>query len=90
MNKIFLSIAVAIAAILVASSSLFIVDQSQVAVVYFKATPANPRIDTPHLFAINPAGMIVQDWSDSSVGAMLAAKGGAAAAIQALIASAPK
>jgi hypothetical protein len=40
------------------------------------------------LFAINPAGMIVQDWSDSSVGAMLAAKGGAAAAIQAMIASA--
>jgi len=65
-------------------------DQSQVAVAYFKATPANPRIDTPHLFAINPAGTIVQDWSDNSVGAMLAAKGGAAAAIQALMAAAPK
>jgi len=71
-------------------TSPIVFDQSQVAVAYFKATPANPRIDTPHLFAINPTGMIVQDWSDSSVGAMLAAKGGAAAAIQALIASAPK
>ena len=57
------------------------------AIAYFKATPANPRIDTPHLFAINPAGMIVQDWSDSSVATMLAAKGGAAAAIQALMAA---
>jgi peroxiredoxin len=65
-------------------------DQSQVAIGYFKATPSNSRIDTPHLFAINPAGMIVQDWSDNAVGTMLAGKGGAAAVIQALIASAPK
>jgi hypothetical protein len=61
-----------------------------VAIGYFKATPSNSRIDTPHLFAINPAGMIVQDWSDNAVGTMLAGKGGAAAVIQALIASAPK
>jgi peroxiredoxin len=71
-------------------TSPIVFDQSQVAIGYFKATPANPRIDTPHLFAINPAGMIVQDWPDSAVGTMLAAKGGVAAAIQALIAAAPK
>jgi peroxiredoxin len=68
-------------------TSPIVFDQSQVAIAYFKATPANPRIDTPHLFAINPAGMIVQDWSDSSVATMLAAKGGATAAIQALMAA---
>jgi peroxiredoxin len=65
-------------------------DQSQVAVAFFKATPANPRIDTPHLFAISPTGMIVQDWSDNALGTMLTAKGGVAGAIQAMIASAPK
>jgi peroxiredoxin len=71
-------------------TSPILFDQSQVAIAYFKATPANPRIDTPHLFAISPAGMIVQDWPDASVGRMLTAKGGVAAAIQSTIASAPK
>ncbi len=69
-------------------TSPIVFDQSQVAIAYFKATPANPRIDTPHMFAINPAGMIVQDWPDGAVGAMLAAKGGVAGAIQALMAAA--
>jgi peroxiredoxin len=68
--------------------SPIVFDQSQVAIAYFKATPANPRIDTPHLFAINPAGMIVQDWPDAAVGVMMAAKGGVAGAIHALIDSA--
>jgi peroxiredoxin len=67
-------------------TSPIVFDQSQVAIAYFKATPANPRIDTPHMFAINPAGMIVQDWSEGVVGNMLTAKGGVAAAIQALMA----
>jgi peroxiredoxin len=38
-------------------------DSSQVAISYFKATPQNPVFDTPHLFAINPAGMIVKEWA---------------------------
>jgi peroxiredoxin len=38
-------------------------DSSQVAISYFKATPQNPTFDTPHLFAINPSGMIVKDWT---------------------------
>lgn len=71
-------------------TSPIVFDQSQVAVAFFRATPQNSRIDTPHLFAINPAGNIAQDWSDTTVGNMLAAKGGVAGAIQALIASAPK
>jgi peroxiredoxin len=69
-------------------TSPIVFDQSQVAIAYFKATPANSRIDTPHLFAINPAGMIVQDWPDSAVGTMLSGKGGVAAAIQALMGAA--
>jgi len=68
-------------------TSPIVFDQSQVAIAYFKASPANPRIDTPHMFAINPAGMIVQDWPDGAVGTMLAAKGGVAGAIQALMAA---
>jgi peroxiredoxin Q/BCP len=68
-------------------TSPIVFDQSQVAVAFFKATPANPRIDTPHMFAINPTGMIVQDWSDNAVGAMLSGKGGVTAAIQAVMAS---
>jgi len=38
-------------------------DSSQVAISYFKATPQNPAFDTPHLFAINPNGLIVKEWS---------------------------
>jgi peroxiredoxin len=71
-------------------TSPILFDQSQVAVAYFKATPANPRIDTPHIFAINPAGNIVQDWPDGAVGTLLGSKGGVAAAIQAMMAANPK
>jgi len=38
-------------------------DSSQVAISYFKATPQNPTFDSPHLFAINPNGLIVKDWT---------------------------
>ena len=42
-------------------------DSGQVALSYFKATPAKPSFDTPHLFAINPQGMIVRDWVQTQV-----------------------
>lgn len=42
-------------------------DSGQVALSYFKATPAKPAFDTPHLFAINPQGMIVRDWAQLQV-----------------------
>jgi peroxiredoxin len=42
-------------------------DQGQVALSYFKATPAKPSFDTPHLFAIDPNGNIVHDWSETEV-----------------------
>ncbi len=42
-------------------------DASMVAMAYFKATPARPAIDTGHVFAIDPSGMIVQDWAQSLV-----------------------
>ncbi|HSP68254.1 MAG TPA: redoxin domain-containing protein [Bryobacteraceae bacterium] len=41
-------------------------DSSQVAIAYFKATPQNPSFDSPHLFAINPNGMIVKDWTQAA------------------------
>lgn len=41
-------------------------DSSQVAIAYFKATPANAHFDTPHWFLINPSGMIVHDWGQAS------------------------
>jgi thiol-disulfide isomerase/thioredoxin len=41
-------------------------DQGQMTIGYFKATPQNPAFDTPHLFAINPAGMIVKDWNQGT------------------------
>ena len=66
-------------------TSPIVFDQSQVAIAYFKATPQNARIDTPHVFIINPAGQIVQDWPDSQVGNIMAAKGGVAAALQAVM-----
>ena len=48
-------------------TSPFLFDQGQVAVTYFRATPQNPAFDTPHLFAIDPNGMIVRDWGQLSV-----------------------
>jgi peroxiredoxin len=41
-------------------------DSSQVAVAYFKASPARPGFDTPHWFAIDPNGMIVSDWGQTA------------------------
>jgi thiol-disulfide isomerase/thioredoxin len=49
------------------STSAFLFDQGQVAITYFKATPSNPTFDTPHLFAIDPNGMIVRDWGMAGV-----------------------
>jgi peroxiredoxin len=48
-------------------TSAFLFDQGQVAITYFRATPANPTFDTPHLFAIDPNGMIVRDWNQLGV-----------------------
>jgi peroxiredoxin Q/BCP len=41
-------------------------DSGQVAMTYFKASPARPSFDTPHWFAIDPNGTIVHDWSQIS------------------------
>jgi peroxiredoxin len=38
-------------------------DQGQVAASYFNATPEHNSYDTPHLFIIDPNGMIVKDFS---------------------------
>jgi peroxiredoxin len=48
-------------------TSISLFDQGQVAITYFRATPQNPVFDTPHLFAIDPNGMIVRDWSQLGV-----------------------
>jgi peroxiredoxin len=40
-------------------------DQGQMAASYFNATPAKPSFDTPHLFVINPSGLIVRDYGHS-------------------------
>ena len=69
------------------TTSPIVFDQSQVAIGYFKATPTNSRIDTPHLFIINPTGNIVEDWPDGKVATILAAKGGVAGALQAVMAT---
>ncbi len=42
-------------------------DSGQTAMWYFKATPQRPSFDSPHLFAINPQGMIVRDWNQSDI-----------------------
>ena len=42
-------------------------DQGQMALSYFKATPAHSNIDMPHLFAIDPNGNIARDWNQDEV-----------------------
>jgi peroxiredoxin len=58
-------------------------DTGQTAMWYFRATPARPQFDAPHLFAINPQGMMVRDWSQADVEAP-----GFAAELQALVSGA--
>jgi len=62
-------------------------DSGQTAMWYFKATPQHSQFDTPHVFAINPAGMLVKDWNQSELEAK-----GFAAQLDALVglAAAPK
>ena len=42
-------------------------DSGQVAIAYFKATPQKPTFDQPHLFAINPSGLIVKEWAQAGI-----------------------
>lgn len=63
-------------------------DQSQTAIAYFKATPTNARIDTPHAFIIDPNGMIADDWPEGRIATILGSKGGVAAALQAVMSAA--
>ncbi|MBX9599824.1 MAG: peroxiredoxin family protein [Bryobacteraceae bacterium] len=43
-------------------TSPILIDQGQMAASYFKASPTNPGFDTPHLFVIDPQGVIVRDF----------------------------
>jgi len=64
-------------------------DQGQMAASYFKLTPTHSSHDTPHLFVINPAGTIVQDWSDAA-GAEILEGGGLSRELQKLMTGATK
>jgi peroxiredoxin len=66
-------------------TSPIVFDQSQVAIAYYKATPARPGIDTPHLFVINPAGLIVRDWGEGALAPYLAGKASLWNDVQALM-----
>jgi len=48
-------------------TSPILFDMGQVAIAYFKATPQRNSYDTPHLFAVDPAGNIAWDWSTTAV-----------------------
>jgi len=48
-------------------STPILFDMGQVAIAYFKATPQHNSYDTPHLFAVDPAGIIVRDWTTAGV-----------------------
>jgi peroxiredoxin len=65
-------------------------DQGQVAATYFKLTPSRSSYDTPHLFVVNPAGNIVQDWSDAAAGTEILEGGGLVRELQALMAGGSK
>ncbi len=42
-------------------------DSGQAAMWYFRVTPEHPQFDSPHLFAINPQGVLVRDWSQLAI-----------------------
>ena len=56
-------------------------DSGQSGMWYFKVTPEHPQFDSPHLFAINPQGMLVRDWSQLDL-----EKGGYMPQVEALLA----
>jgi peroxiredoxin len=42
-------------------------DSGQTGMWYFKVTPEHPQFDSPHLFVINPQGMLVGDWNQLDI-----------------------
>jgi peroxiredoxin len=56
-------------------------DSGQTGMWYFKVTPEHPQFDSPHLFAINPQGMLVRDWAQLDI-----EKGGYVPQVEALLA----
>jgi peroxiredoxin len=66
-------------------TTTFVFDQGQVAAAYFKLGPARPSFDTPHLFAINPAGAIARDWGYADSTAEILEGPGLARELQALM-----
>jgi peroxiredoxin len=42
-------------------------DSGQTGMWYFKVTPEHPQFDSPHLFLINPQGMLVRDWNQIDI-----------------------
>ena len=63
------------------TSTPILFDSGQTAMWYFNASPSRPSFDTPHLFAVNPQGTIVRDWTEAGVEAP-----GFAAELEALVA----
>jgi peroxiredoxin len=59
-------------------------DSGQSGMWYFKVTPEHPQFDSPHLFAINPQGMLVRDWNQLDI-----EKGGYMPQVEALISGGP-
>jgi len=59
-------------------------DSGQSGMWYFKVTPEHPQFDSPHLFAINPQGMLVRDWTQLDI-----EKGGYMPQVEALVAGGP-
>jgi len=55
-------------------------DSGQSGMWYFKVTPEHPQFDSPHLFAVNPQGMLVRDWTQLDI-----EKGGYMPQVEALI-----
>lgn len=55
-------------------------DSGQTGMWYFMATPQRPSFDSPHLFAINPQGIIVRDWHQAEI-----EKGGYMPQVEALL-----
>ena len=48
-------------------TSPIVFDSGVVAMAYFKANAQSHGFDTPHLFAIDPNGNVVRDWSQTAV-----------------------
>jgi thiol-disulfide isomerase/thioredoxin len=71
------------------SKSTYLFDCGQVSAIYMKASPTNPSIQLPHLFVIDAAGMIREDFGVTDANKAIFEGDGLSPVLDKVLAAAP-